>query len=42
MPEFHNLSDRQVLTELVRHRTIAERYANELMRRANDDTKTDQ
>ena len=42
MPEFLKMSDRDILRELVRHRTIAERYANELMRRGNEDTKTDQ
>jgi len=37
MPDFSTYSDREVLLELVQHRTIAERAANELMRRANED-----
>lgn len=37
MPDFSTYSDREVLLELVQHRTIAERAANELMRRASED-----
>ena len=37
MPDFSKMTDREILIELVRHRSIAERMANELMRRANEE-----
>jgi hypothetical protein len=41
MPEFTNMTDREILIEMVRYRSIAERMANELMRRANEEPTHD-
>lgn len=37
MPNLDVLTDREVLIELVKHRSIAERCASELMRRASEE-----
>jgi hypothetical protein len=37
MPNYTNLTDREILLEMVRHRAIAEQAATELMRRANEE-----
>lgn len=36
MIDFTKMSDREILVELVKHRSIAERMASELMRRASE------
>lgn len=37
MRDYTNLTDREILLEMVRHRSIAESAATELMRRANEE-----
>lgn len=37
MPDFNAMTDREILIEMVRYRSIAERMANELMRRAAEE-----
>jgi hypothetical protein len=36
--DFTKMTDRQILVEMVRYRSIAERMATELMRRASEDS----
>ena len=37
MTDFSKMTDREILIEMVRYRGIAERMANELMRRAKEE-----
>jgi hypothetical protein len=41
MPNLDKMTDREILIELVRHRSVAERMANELMRRAAEEPVRD-
>ena len=41
MPNYKDLTDREILLEMIRHRSIAEHAATELMRRANEEPTHD-